>query len=95
MRRRTRNAVAASLREARTLAARSPNERFELMGQSTVVPAVLGEAICLVALEANIPVRNVVTAMLAYGVEAFARELRATNYAPQPRLPVAHEAQQA
>ena len=87
MRRRQRSEVTAALNDAMTLVARSPNEPFTLPMAPPAVPAVLGEAICLVALEANVPVRNIVTAMLAYGVEAFAKELRATNYAPQPRLP--------
>jgi hypothetical protein len=51
------------------------------------VPATLGAAICGLALEADTPIRHIVTAMLAYGMEAFAKELRATGYAPEVRLP--------
>jgi hypothetical protein len=92
MRRRTRTALRNAVSDAAALAARSPNEPYTLPTSPPVVPAVLGESICLLALEADTPIRNVVTAMLAYGVEAFAKELRASNYAPTPKLPVNTEA---
>lgn len=92
MRKRTRAALRLAVALAQTAAARAPNEPFVLPTAQPTVPAVLGEALCLLALEANVPIRTVVTAMLAYGVEAFAKELRATGYAPDVRLPEAKNA---
>ncbi|MFY9838207.1 MAG: hypothetical protein WAK55_17405 [Xanthobacteraceae bacterium] len=86
---RRRTALRNAIADAHTLAQRAPNEPFSLPTSPPRVPAVLGEALCLVALEANVPIGYVVSAMLAYGVEAFAKELRSTGYAPYPRLPTA------
>ena len=93
MRKRTRNALRLAIAEAQTAAARSPNEPYTLPTSPPTVPAVLGETLGLIALEADVPLRTIVTAMLAYGVEAFAKELRATTYAPQVRLPQAKSSQ--
>jgi hypothetical protein len=87
MRTRRRNGIRNALRDAQTLTQRAPNEPFTLPCAPPVVPAALGESLCLLALESNVAIRDIVTAMLAYGIEAFAKELRSTNYAPYPRLP--------
>lgn len=84
---RRRNGLRLALAECRSKIARSPSEPYMLPGSPPEVPAALGEALCLIALESNVPLRHIVTATLAYGVEAFAKELRSTNYAPYPRLP--------
>lgn len=89
---RTRNRLRLALAEARMRVDRSPAEAYTLPTGPPTVPAALAEALCLVAIEANVPLGHIVTAMLAYGVEAFAKELRATNYAPNPQLPKSKQA---
>lgn len=83
----TRTRVRAALLHASELAARSPREPFTVPCGPPPVPAALGEAICLLALETNTSVRDICTALLAYGMEALAKELRVSHFAPPVRLP--------
>lgn len=64
---------------------------YRLPTMAPEVPAALGAVILELALAADVPTNTIVTALLCYGTEYLAKELRATHYAPQPRLPAALE----
>lgn len=88
-RRTARNAMRGHLAAARELAQRDPGARVEISTTRPAVPATLAAVMYAVALEADVSVGVITTVLLAYGVEHLAKELRATGYAPQPRLPSA------
>jgi hypothetical protein len=87
MRRRRRIQVDGHRADAAALLARSPNEPYTLPVRLPQVPAALGVTMLDLAHESNVPLRYVTVALLCYGVEMLAKELRATSHAPYPRIP--------
>lgn len=71
---------------AREALQRSPDEPFQIIMSELKVPAALGEVVLQLAIEADIAPKTMLIALMSYGLEALAKELRVTRMAPAPRL---------
>ena len=62
----------------------SPHEPFRY---TLTMPGAVAEIVALLAFEADVPVSVVTSALLSFGVELLAQEVRKWKIVPEPRLP--------
>lgn len=79
-------------RSTRAILLQAQENPQEALRYTLTMPGAVAEIVALLALEANVPVSVVTSALLSYGVELLAQEIRKWKAVPDPRLPLPRSA---